>query len=190
MPHEPSCPADPNVTSVDCGNLDTCQAIRHTDFDKNKTTSTYARKCVAAANCFPGRVSIVFESVTKCCRTDNCNGDFDSIVEAFQCYECAMKSSSDSCLTRKVCTGGNPMCLWTKTGGNNDTRYTYRCTTKEECATLQDATCCNTSLCNTGPTPTEAGTTLSTTPTDAGATVKVSIVAMLIALLVALWARN
>ena len=195
-----TCPADASgLMAMDCTptsslDFDRCMILKTNTGDN----SFYSRSCSTAALCtFAISVNSQFAE-SKCCNTDNCNGDFASIPaggggggdnppeETFQCYSCAT-SYSDSCSNKVDCTVTNPTCYRTKTdsikvlGIGADATYTYGCSTKDQCAAQQTAadasslistTCCDTTLCN------------------AGATVKVSIVAMLVAVLVALWARN
>ena len=100
----------------------------------------------------------------------------------FMCYTCIKETCDESDLA--PCLLDNAVCQTTtittpKVGIiDSITTYTHSCTTKSLCtasdSSLSKTTCCDTSECNK----------------SAGATVKVSIVAMLVAVLLALWARN
>ena len=149
-----------------------------------------SRSCAPA--CTAGKATLAgVTTETKCCSTDNCNGDFASIPagggggdnpteapnppeEKFQCYNCGSKTCTESQV--EDCDDGDVCITTTVSVPLLGTGYTRGCIAKAACTETNiggfGTKCCDTSLCN------------------AGATVKVSIVAMLVAVLVALWARN
>ena len=144
--------------------------------------AVYQRECLAA--CVAGTVN---GTTRKCCQTDGCNGDFgddSSVTEApkpptttkapseFQCYSC--DTSGDSkCTKTAVCTDENPVCASSKVSlpfvGSS---YLHGCMSKDDCEAALLTECCYTSLCN------------------AGATIRVSVFVILVAVFVALFVRN
>ncbi|XP_065843421.1 uncharacterized protein [Oscarella lobularis] len=130
------------------------------------TISFEVRFC--AATCANGSVTVGrITTETKCCTTNNCNGDFDSVVSTtgsqnvnkdFQCYTCVSSSSLSSCTDKVTCsvTDNTKLACATTKSTLDSSSYSSGCATQAVCdaavasksfGSFTKTSCCDTSLC-------------------------------------------
>eukprot|EP00118_Oscarella_pearsei_P008442 m.43471 g.43471 ORF g.43471 m.43471 type:complete len:202 (+) comp33437_c0_seq1:111-716(+) len=157
---------DDTTVSIPCSSdSNSCEASKAT----TGSSITYDRRC--QFNCEPGTVnSSLTTTETKCCKGDNCNGNFGSIVP-FQCYSCSSSTNPVHCGKNQMCLSSQNYCRTTKVVSGTTTTYERGCTASCKGGTVENTTttCCQTNLCNT----------------NAGAIIAINLAVLLLAALIA-----
>eukprot|EP00118_Oscarella_pearsei_P026454 m.309932 g.309932 ORF g.309932 m.309932 type:complete len:201 (+) comp48599_c0_seq1:450-1052(+) len=165
-----------------CTTKTTCfsgQTYCRTDKATALGVSTYTKSCESTCTESSGGISGLTRASRSCCQTSLCNLDNSQPTKApaFQCYSCVGSSLSKcTAKTGKIaCNADETYCYSTKATALGLSAYTKDCaaTCTESSGGIgslagASTTCCQDTLCN------------------AGATVKVSIMALLLAVLTAL----